>query len=195
MRAIEIKKAMDSDAALNEFEERAYLGISSLSRCPRELVQWLGGGRRRPGLKGRRLCHEGYLHEADVIRRLEAGGVAVRDQGREVVYDRDHRLLGHVDGIIGDRVLEIKSVTTKKYDQVVKEGPFSEHIIQTQLYMRLLGYKRGVIIYKDRQYGALWVCDVWPNGVVEDLMIKKAMMVLRAFDEGWLPDCECGRCK
>ncbi|MBN2392077.1 MAG: hypothetical protein JXR84_15225 [Anaerolineae bacterium] len=143
------------------------------------------------------MFHEGYLHERDVISRLEAGGVEVTGRGREVVYDLEPRLRGHIDGIIGEAVLEIKSVTTQKFDLLTWSGgnPFAEHVIQTQLYMRFLDYERGVIIYKDRQFGALWVCEVLPDRAAEDAMIVKAMEVLQAVDTGILPACECGRCK
>lgn len=185
------------DGLLDEYEERAYLGMSALGQCPRKLYDDLVRGRTAPDLRGRRLFHEGYLHEADVVRRLQRAGIAVHEAQPEVVAEFDARLRGHVDGRLCDgSLLEVKSVYGEKFYRIVREGAPGFHRAQVQAYMRWGGYPRAWIVYKNRENGDLWMVLEMRDGMFGDALERKARAILAAVDgRKGLPPCECGRCQ
>lgn len=197
MHPVKIRGTLECDAVFDEYEERSYLGISMIDRCPLMLGRWLVDGRDRPGMAGRRLFHEGYLHERDVIARFEAGGVLVANRQRLVTSPDDARFCGHIDGEIDGELLEIKSVTTEKFEQISRSmQALEKHLGQVRLYMRFGDYQRGVIVYKDRQFGELFIVPVFPHAEQEERLMDKAFMILNSVDRDLVEKlpCECGRC-
>lgn len=193
MELLAVKDALD---AVEDFEQRDYLGMSQIWKCPRVLYEQFVNGRQEPDRRGRRLCHEGYVHEADVISRLLGGGLVVFHPGKEIVADFDERFRGHIDGEFEDgTLLEVKSVTTTVFAQVMERGPRLEHLDQVRMYLKYGGYERGLIVYKERQYGDLWLCEVWRDEGQEARLEAKARSVLAAVDAGVAPGCECGKCR
>jgi len=179
---------------------RAYLGMSQIGKCPRRLYFDLVEGREEMGPEARRRCHEGLVHQADVIARIEAQGVKVINRGREVTADFDgrfgRRFLGHIDGEIDGDLLEIKSLEDESaLDWVRKFGPREREKGQCQMYMRFGGYCRTLIVYKVRSSGSTWVCWLSQDDEEGAALERKAEQVLQAIDEGVPPECECGRCR
>lgn len=201
VRPVELRKLLEDTRIFAEFEERDYLGISQIWKCPRELYLDLVNGRERPGIQLARLFHEGYIHEADVLEQLEAAGVEVWNTGREVTAPWDGRFRGHIDGEVAGEVegerqlLEIKSVTREKFELVMRHGPLKRHLDQARMYLRYGDYERGLIVYKEREGGDIWVCEVWRSEEREIGLEEKARHVLLGVDEGISPGCECGRCR
>lgn len=189
-----LRLALESDAVFGEFERRSYLGMSQIYRCPRVLYMSMVNGRVRPGLGGRRLCHEGLVHEADVIARLAAAGIEVSGQGHEVVAGFDPRFRGHVDGLIDGEVLEIKSVSQALFDAEVRRRALPPHVWQVQAYLRYGGWDWGQLVYKARDSGRVWVHAVRVDMLIGAQIEEKARRVLAAVDRGEPPACECGRC-
>lgn len=179
------------------WEERAYLGMSQIGKCPRQLFDDLVEGREVPGVRGAMLCYEGLLHEADLIGRLEAMGLYA--PGRELVAAWDERFRGHTDGELvceGEEaeLLEIKSVTAAKFERVREQGrAFDEHYDQAQMYMLYGAYERGVVLYKCRESGRVWPVPVRADPERQVELERKAGSVLACVDKGWRPLCECGR--
>lgn len=194
MNAIELNQKIGS--VLDEWEDRPYLGISQIGECPHRLYSDMVNGRETPSQKTRQYCHEGYLHEADVLARLERAGIAVTNRQREVVCPRDARFRGHIDGEIEGNLLEIKSVTPAKFEQVRAERvPLHKHMAQIQMYMRYGEYWHTFVVYKNRENGATWVLAVEYDRDQAEQLELKAGTVLAAIDWGEPPACTCGWCR
>lgn len=135
---------------------------------------------------------------------MDAG---VLDQVEAPIYNKEHRIMGHADGIIKDKhgtaVLEIKSVgvgtirfedyglfapyskkeiTLEQLWASVKH-PFDSHIRQLQLYMFCLGIDKGVILYewKPTQEVKEFSVDYQPELIAP--ILASCMAVQSALDE------------
>jgi len=182
--------------------KRDYLGISTIGKCPRQAVREYLHGKGELTLQAHLMCYGGYLFEQDVMRRLWEIGVAriaalEGEQQMEVVSDFDPRLRGHVDGetVDGD-LLEIKSVTRTKYENVKKTHmPLSEHFAQVQLYMKYGPWKKCWIVYVCREtmeHHVVKVSYLHGQAIKYEL---KAQRILAHIDTEILPACECRYCK
>lgn len=193
MKAGELRRLLEGVAGDSWDEDRDYLGMSRIWECPRRLYRALVRGRRRPGPQGLRYCHEGMLHEKDVVERLVSAGVEVVNCQRELVAEWDVRFKGHIDGEIEGELLEIKSVSERRFEEV-RNRPDGRHLDQCQMYMLFGGYEKGMIVYKCRENGLMWVVPVTRKEDVGERLVRKARMVLEAVDVGEAPECSCGRC-
>lgn len=192
MDPAQLRHALES--TFNEFEDRGYLGMSQIAKCPRYLYNQLVNGCAKPGLQSMRYFHEGYVHEADILERARLAGVAVKNHNRELVAPFDERFRGHIDGEVDGDLVEIKSVAADRFDSVLEHGAFFEHMDQCQMYMRYGGYERALIVYKNRDTGVLYVYDMHKSEAHGRRLEEKARQVLAAVDEHILPACTCGRC-
>ena len=177
-------------------EDRDYLGMSQIWKCARKLYLDMVNGRRQLQDQALRRCHEGYLHQEDVLDRLDRAGVPVLEQDRELVAPFDERFRGHIDGEIDGDLLEIKSL--EKFPdlvQIQKQGPRDRERFQVQAYMRYGDYDRALIVYKVRADGALWVVYMTRKDGIGDRIESKARTVLEAVDRGYPPACTCGHCR
>ncbi len=190
-----LKRAIED--VLDEFEERDYLGMSAISTCPRELYRRMVDGRPRPDAQGKRYCHEGYLHEDDIVRRLDRAGWKVLNRGRELVAPFDKRFAGHIDGDFdGALMLEIKSVKLERFDEIARTNRAPDaHYEQVQVYLRYGGYSSCMLIYKCREDGQVWALEVERNDKVGARLEEKARKVLEAIDRVEPPACRCGHCR
>jgi hypothetical protein len=96
----------------------------------------------------------GKVAEIEVLTRLEQEGDEVTDTQKEVniVVDEETIVQGHVDGIIGERVLEIKSMSDgefKKFSATRWETPglVQRYKWQISCYMVATGREVCVIVY------------------------------------------------
>ncbi len=179
-------------------EDRHYLGMSEIGRCPLELYRKLVNGREPADAQLVRYGNEGRLHEQDVIERLDKMGIRVVNTQKEIVADFDSRFRGHIDGelALGDYdLLEVKSVKLARFERVRVFGVFEEHIYQTQCYMRYGGYLRAFVVYKNRDTGEVAVCLVELDGELGARLEQKAREVLAAVDGRIAPACTCGWCR
>lgn len=176
-------------------EVRAYLGMSQVAKCARvSYDRFLNGEEHSDFLH--RMCYVGYLFEADVLRRMREMRIAVLDR-REVVAGFDDRLRGHIDGVTpwGD-LLEIKSVSTSKFDLICQQGrALHEHFDQVQLYMRYGGWKFAWVVYVCRESFEHKVIRVARSESRGLFLENKARLILAAIDARERPVCECGYCK
>jgi len=196
MKAEEMRRVLNSAIMADWDDGRTYLGMSGIGQCSRKLYNDLVQGRRRPSDRGIRYCHEGYLHEQDVIERLNQEGVRVLEQGRELVAGFDERFRGHIDGEVDGDLLEIKSVEDyEALDNIRSRGARTRDRAQVQAYMRYGEYERALIVYKVRSNGDLWVVWVMRDEAEGERLETKALGILEAVDRMEPPVCECGRCK
>jgi hypothetical protein len=180
---------------LTEYEVRNYLGMSRIGKCPRTLYDELVHGRRPPSERSKRYCHEGYLHEHDIVERLARVGVPVMNRNRELVAPFDDRFRGHIDGEVEGDLLEVKSVNDEKFCRVMDAGALPEHMDQVQTYLRYGGYERALLVYKCRNTGEVAVVEVARDEKRGAELEAKARAILAAVDgKGELPACTCGFC-
>lgn len=196
MEAKVLRRVLDGSIADEWDDGRDYLGMSVIGQCPRHLYDRMVNGRRKSGRRNVRRCHEGLIHEADVIKRLEAADVPVVNRGRELVGPFERRFLGHIDGEVDGDLLEIKTVEDLgALQNVMDRGARPRDRDQMQAYMRYGGYERALIVYKCRADGDMWVVEVWRDDAEGGRLEEKARVVLEAVDSGEPPACVCGRCK
>lgn len=173
--------------------KRAYLGMSHLSECPADLYLAFQEGNTVTEAS-HRMAYLGYAIEYIEKDILVKAGV-LRSVGREIVAEFDPRVRGHIDGetVDGDLV-EIKSVSKVKYDQVEATGKaLRSHFGQVQAYMHFGGYKHAEIVYVCREDFRHYVVHVpYVQGVGEQIEAK-ARRVLAAIDSSRQPPCECRR--
>ena len=181
--------------ALDEFEDRHYLGMSAISQCPRKLYREMVNGRSRPDVRSARMFHEGYLHEYDIVQRLVEQGIEVKNRQRELIASWDERFRGHIDGELDGELIEIKSVNDDRFETVKQDGVFGDHMAQVQMYCRYGGYPSAVLIYKNRSTGELWMANVCYVKELADQLEAKAKAILAAVDSKSVPACTCGRCR
>lgn len=183
------------DQIAEEWDDGGRHFMSQIGQCPRKIWRDLVNGHQRPSNQGRRYCHEGLVHEADVIERLEGAGVPVLNQGMELVAGFDERVVGHIDGEVDGDLLEIKTCTRPAFDNVRWRGAKRRHEEQVQLYLRYGEYERGLIVYKCRDTGEIWVVEVRRDDEVGKMLEERAKAILKAVDRGKAPECTCGRCR
>jgi hypothetical protein len=194
----EVETKIDQHLRLHSGLEphRAYLGISQVARCPRLAYRSYLEGVDTGSDYAHRMCYAGYLYEKDVLQRLREMRIATLNR-REVVAKVDDRLRGHIDGVTtwGD-LLEIKSVTTSKFDLVSSQArALHEHNDQVQLYMRYGGYKFCWLIYVCRESFEHKVIRVRYDEAKGVALEQKALRILEAIDQRKMPKCECGYCE
>lgn len=143
-----------------------------------------------------RLCHEGYVHQSDIIYRLGKAGIEIKNTDRELVAPFDDRFRGHIEGEVnGGDLLEVKSIHDDAMSDLLRDGmPFSRHYEQVQCYMHYGEYTVAYVVYKTRGSGDLWVFQVRRDISVGLRLETKAKRVLAAIDSRTPPQCECGRC-
>jgi hypothetical protein len=192
MDPAELRHALES--TFNEFEDRSYLGMSQIAKCPRYLYSQMVNGCEKPGLQSLRYFHEGYVHEADILERACLAGLAVVNQNRELIAPFDERFRGHIDGEVDGDLVEIKSVNAERFQSILDVGAFFEHMDQCQMYMRYGGYERALIVYKNRDTGVLYVYEMHKSDRHGRRLEEKARGILAAVDDRVPPACTCGRC-
>ena len=190
-----VMKELLLDAIGDEWDDGGRHFMSQIGQCPRKVWRDLVDGHQRPSNQGRRYCHEGLVHEQDIIERLEAFGVPVLNQGAELVAGFDERVVGHIDGEVDGDLLEVKSCTRPAFDNVRWRGAKRRHEEQVQLYLRYGDYARGLIVYKCRDTGEIWVVEILRDDEVGRMLEERAKAILNAVDRGVAPGCTCGRCK
>ncbi len=95
-------------------------------------------------------------------RLVEAGVAAARQQS---VSNIDPPVFGYLDfiGVSNEQeyVADLKTVGDEKFEKIRSEGvPPDAHMIQILLYMRILKYKSGMLIYVNRDSGKMCIIPI-----------------------------------
>jgi len=113
----------------------------------------------------------------------------------EFALDKATMIGGSTDGFLfwnmDYAMLEMKTVNTRRFDMVKKKGPFEEHVDQIMAYMKLHGYKKGLIVYGHKDTGAelmFWI-DYDPK--LAGYLFNKGVQLQEFFNEGILPQKMC----
>ena len=138
--------------------EQGMLGMraSSLGKSPEEIREHFlhpeGDGRTSHA------AEEGTKMHRVLQARWKALGILEADE--IAVYDKEHRVSGHIDGILrlrtanGDlqrTIVDIKTKTTERFEAVKKSGiPEQENLEQIQFYMHTTGIHHALLTYVNR---------------------------------------------
>lgn len=174
---------------------RSYLGISKISDCPRRAVrEYLHG--MKPNETAYRMSLAGYEHERNLLGLLVGAGIA-KCEYIEVVAPFDARFKGHIDAqTIDGELIEIKSVSTIKYSEVVRtQRTLRKHFEQVQLYMRYGGWNYCFVVYRCRENYMHKIIRVPYISRQAEALEQRAKRMLEFIDNGKLPPCECGHCQ
>jgi hypothetical protein len=195
MNAVDLKQNLLNWTLANSGAEcRTYLGMSAIGNCPLQLYNNMIYG--RDWTTGQHLmCYEGYLHERDILDRLQALNGSQIGPGRELSAFGG-RFQGHTDGEWDGDLLEIKSTRPETLNQIWETGRLPmRHFWQVQCYMHYGHYRQAYVIYKVRDTGDLYVARLRYLNHIGEKCHLKASAVLEAVDHQQPPECECGRCE
>jgi CRISPR/Cas system-associated exonuclease Cas4 (RecB family) len=105
-----------------------------------------------------RLFETGHTQEDKIIGALKAAGHTITGTGHdqiELTACNGH-FVDKPDGIIdGKRVLEIKTMSEKKFKDFLRSGPPREHFIQMQMHGYLSGFKQCLYICENKNTSEL----------------------------------------
>jgi len=163
---------------------------------------------------------EGHAIHAKWQKWLTDAGVL--EQAEVPIFDEEHRLMGHADGIINDSkgkaILEIKSVgagtirmedyelfsSSSSPDEMWKKvrKPFMTHLRQVNLYMYCLGIHEAVFIYEWKATQEVKEFSVkFQPELIEDILAG-CRNVIRGLESGippmrpaWVEDSTSKTCK
>ncbi|MCG3207345.1 MAG: hypothetical protein FOGNACKC_00945 [Anaerolineae bacterium] len=210
MQALDIKATIAAAIRSKCDTNRAYLGMSKIAACPRELYfSFTEGTPTREELSEAEATRwdqtawytwTGEMHEHEIIRSL---GDQPAAKQIEIVANFDPRFRGHLDHLTADHEpLDVKSVQWFKYLDIIGSGARYGHVAQMQMYLRHGEYAQGHLVYVARdvphkQWNGfpIWVYTITPDTALADELDEKARYVLACVDEERPPECACGYCK
>ncbi|MBI4833636.1 MAG: Dna2/Cas4 domain-containing protein [Planctomycetes bacterium] len=133
---------------------------SDAGKCLRALVyQWRGEKIKSPNGRLFFIFADGNLHHELIVKQLEEAGVTVTMK-EAPLRDTERNISGKLDALIkmdnNYYVLEIKSISRRGFDEVMRLGAKEEHVLQLQLYLYYvqnifkINAKQGIILYKNK---------------------------------------------
>lgn len=166
-------------------ETRHYLGMSQLHRPEHELVWEMKNGSKHQTDDSIKRLALGYVVEADMRKRLEGIGVAIRNSQTEIVATYDPRVKGHIDGQTFEKrgIYEIKSTVQAKLDTIALSNKLpNDHFLQVQAYLHHGDFQSCLMVYVARDSGQFWVKEVFRIRTVGQMLEEKAKRILAAVD-------------
>lgn len=133
---------------------------SDAGKCIRALVyQWRGEQVKSPDGRMFFIFRDGELHHQAIVKQLEDAGINVTMK-EAPLRDKERNISGKLDALIKMNgkyyVLEIKTVNRYAFDDICREGPREEHVLQLQLYLHYvqnifkIDAKQGILLYKNK---------------------------------------------
>lgn len=127
---------------------------SALGKTETEIVQYFTGLISPLAKQEFDILEKGTEFHESIQNTLAAEGLLI--QAEALVQDVKNDITGHVDAIIRDgkggagrKALEIKTINNDAFQKM--SGPKSEHMSQTNFYLRQLKLKNGTIMYVNRE--------------------------------------------
>lgn len=133
---------------------------SDAGKCLRALVyQWRGEKVKSPDGRMFFIFRDGELHHQAIVKQLEEAGINVTMK-EAPLRDKERNISGKLDALIKINsnyyVLEIKTINRYGFDEICREGPREEHVLQLQLYLHYvqnifkIEARQGIILYKNK---------------------------------------------
>ena len=167
--------------------------------CLRHLYYSYFGLKQEVDAKTYRIFDNGHSVHNRLQSYLEGIGILVEKEHR--VWNGEYRICGRCDGIVKLNgkcgVLEIKSINSKGFNSSL---PKHEHVVQTMMYIHLLGLRGGVILYENKDTQELTECYCALDIAIVDKTLAKVKKVKNIIETKQLPpptqrewDCKfCG---
>lgn len=132
---------------------------SDVAKCLRALVyQWRGEEGVAPDARMFFVFADGDMHHKAIVQQLEDSGQAQVIMKEAPLRDKEHNISGKLDALLKlnnhHYVLEIKSINRYGFDEIMRDGPKEDHVIQLQLYLHFvqniykIETKQGFVLYK-----------------------------------------------
>ncbi len=177
----------------------AYLGMSTIGRCPRWLYDNFVSGRGPASVRAHLNCISGYMHEKKMLEILIGAGICSPVFGqttREIVADFDTRFRGHVDGwTVDHNLIEIKSMGADDFRRFQRTRELDRNYLwQIQAYMRYGRSNQTLLVAVCRDPFMFWFDNIARDDLIGVGIEAKAKYMLAAIDHHDPPSCECGRC-
>lgn len=163
-----IEKTITEAKKSSMFKKKKSFSPSSFSyygRCPRYWSIAFNGAtfEDAPDALGIFAMEFGTKYGDELEKRLLDAGIAAQTQLS--VENVDPPIFGYLDfiGVIDEEeyVADIKTVGSSKFDKIVSTGKAPDaNIIQVLLYMRILRYTSGCLIYVDRDTGRMVIVPI-----------------------------------
>lgn len=184
---------------------RSYLGLSQAGHSCHRYLWYTYRGYEQKAPEGRvlRLFQLGNILEDQVIADLRDCGFIVRDQQKEVEFTQgEHKLVGHIDGIIEGllespatpHLFECKTASKKKFDELLKLGSYRKwneiYYWQVQFYMLDLHLKRAAVFVYCKDDSRLHLERIKAD---KDATIEKLQSIFDVLDMEGEPDRRCKR--
>lgn len=157
----------------------------STSECDRKIAYGLIGeeGQEKVDPKLRRIFDVGHVYH-DLIQR--ALSWSFQDFRAEVkVKNRDLKIHGHCDGVLGKEGLEIKTMGSAGFRKLTKAK--SEHIEQATIYGAVLNLDAVTYLYVNKNDSDIRSFQVGLDRSVWHRVATRAESIIRTVDRGDLP--------
>lgn len=225
-RLVPVVEALLIKEQLESTRDTTHLHPSEICKrdwCPRSSWYTIKGYERQDkalSFQTLNIFAEGHsIHDKWQTWLTDAG---VLEQKEVPIYDENHRLMGHADGIVNDKkgraILEIKSVgagtirvedfetfqSSNTPDEMWKKvrRPFQTHLRQIMLYMYCTGIHDGIFIYEWKATQEVKEFSVkYQPELIEDILAS-CRVVIRSLESGippmrpsWMEDSSNKTCK
>jgi len=124
---------------------------SSLHKTPKELYyHYLDGEKQHFPAKIKRIFDNGHAVHTRLQNYLTDTKILYATE--IPVSNEEYEICGHADGAFLDNnediLLEVKSINATNFFSLHSNGPKPEHLIQSNVYMFCLGFKKACLLYE-----------------------------------------------
>lgn len=139
---------------------------SDAGTCIRALVyRWQGVEGLKPEPRTFFIFEDGNLHHRSIRELLRQAGIELVME-ETPISDPERRISGKLDAVIRLAgkyfVLEIKSINRFSFEEIIRQGPREEHVLQLNLYLYYvqnlfrIPTEAGILLYKCKDTSRFW---------------------------------------
>ena len=177
-----------------EEEDRKWaspIRMSSAGQCARKIAYQLHGFKMEPlSARARMLFRLGDLVEKDLVEVSVKYGLV--DMQKEVEVEiAGHTIKGHIDGRVGDTVVDFKSCSDYAF-KLAESGKIDEsYSCNMHMYMKGMGLKKALLVYYKKHTSHICEVEINWDDRVWDTIVNRWVSVLNS-DKDSLPAREYG---
>jgi hypothetical protein len=161
---------------------------SGMNSCMRQRIFHRSGMEQQnpPNARTANIFHTGnFIHLKWQMAGMTEGWLVEPEVEMECA---DLQLRGHTDGVLyDDSLLEIKSINSRGFDKVYKDGIKEDHKMQATSYLYMQDKKFISFIYENKDNQEWYEIRYERNSKDEDEMLKQMKMLVNYWQEDKLP--------
>lgn len=161
---------------------------SGMNGCMRQRIFQRSGMEQQtpPNARTANIFHTGnFIHLKWQMAGMSEGWLAQPEVAMEC---EDLQLRGHTDGILFDgSLLEIKSINSRGFDRVYKDGVKEDHKMQATAYLYMQDKKAISFIYENKDNQEWYEIRYMRNSKDEDEMLKQMKTLVQYWEDDRLP--------